>query len=132
VAVSAIPTPVEERQAVPFAVTLQQPWNAGAVNEWNIHSSCNGSERFQLQQGLDEAVQLAEHAKAHIARWGNSSAVYRKWFGNRPTVEALGSYDIIINGDRADALFRCDDPDGNCAAMPSQYQLMVLSQDNKY
>lgn len=119
VAVAAVPTPVEERQAQPFAVTLQQPWNAGAVTEWNIHNSCNASQRYQLQQGLDEAVQLAEHAKAHIARWGNDSAVYRKWFGNRPSVEALGSYDILINGDRANALFRCDDPDGNCGNMPS-------------
>lgn len=79
VAVSAIPTPVEERQAQPFAVTLQQPWNAGAVTEWNIHTSCNASERYQLKKGLAEAVELAEHAKAHIARWGNDSAVYRKW-----------------------------------------------------
>lgn len=119
VAVSAVPTPIEERQAQPFQVTMQQPWNAGAVTEWPI-SGCNASERYQLEQGLAEAVQLAEHAKAHIARWGNSSAVYRKWFGNRPTVEALGSYDVIINGDRGDTLFRCDDPDGNCALMPSQ------------
>ncbi|SMR53314.1 unnamed protein product [Zymoseptoria tritici ST99CH_3D1] len=118
-ALPSVPS-LETRQA-PFEVLQAAPWDAGAVTEWQIHPSCNSSERLQLQQGLDEAVTLATHAKAHINRWGNSSEVYRKYFGNSPPFEAAGAYDIIINGDRAGALFRCDDPDGNCAAFPDEW-----------
>lgn len=117
-AVSA--APIEERQA-PFEITLQAPWNSGAVTEFQIHPSCNASQRLQIQTGLNEAVQLAQHAKEHVLRWGNSSDIFRKYFGaNAPTFEAIGAYDIIVNGDRGNALFRCDDPDGNCALMPSE------------
>lgn len=112
-AVSA--APLTARQA-PFEVLQQAPWNSGAVKEWQIHPSCNASSRHQLSKGLDEAVELASHAKEHILRWGNSSEIYQKYFGNRPTVEAIGSLDIIVNGDKARALFRCDDPDGNCGS----------------
>jgi hypothetical protein len=70
---------------------------------------------------LNEAVQLAQHAKDHINRWGNSSTIYRKYFGNAPTLEAIGAYDSIVNGNKAQTLFRCDDPDGNCAAFPSKW-----------
>ncbi|KAL8970067.1 MAG: hypothetical protein Q9197_004017, partial [Variospora fuerteventurae] len=69
---------------------------------------------MQLRKGLADAVALADHAKAHILRWGNSSEHYRKYFGNAPSGEAIGYYEKVINGDKANALFRCDNPDGNC------------------
>ncbi|KAH1896927.1 hypothetical protein KXV57_001026 [Aspergillus fumigatus] len=90
-------------------------WDAGAVTSFPIHSSCNATQRRQIEAGLNEAVELARHAKAHILRWGNESEIYRKYFGNRPTMEAVGAYDVIVNGDKANVLFRCDNPDGNCA-----------------
>ncbi|GIC90936.1 major allergen Asp F2 [Aspergillus udagawae] len=90
-------------------------WDAGAVTSYPIHSSCNATQRRQIEAGLDEAIELARHAKAHILRWGNESEIYRKYFSNRPTMEAIGAYDVIVNGDKADVLFRCDNPDGNCA-----------------
>lgn len=89
-------------------------WNAGAVHEFRIHPSCNVTERRQLQNGLAEAVALAEHAKQHVLRWGNASELYRKYFGNHPSGEVIGNFDKIANGDRSGMLFRCDDPDGNC------------------
>lgn len=116
--VSAAPTRSEEKRQAPFQITEQAPWNAGAVTQWQIHSSCNSSERYQISKGLDEAVELASHAKDHINRWGNSSDIYQKYFGGNPTVEAIGSLDVIVEGDRGGALFRCDDPDQNCANMP--------------
>ncbi|KAF7131208.1 hypothetical protein CNMCM5793_004258 [Aspergillus hiratsukae] len=30
-------------------------------------------------------------------------------------MEAIGGYDVVINADKAKTLFRCDNPDGNCA-----------------
>ncbi|CAK1354234.1 Major allergen Asp f 2 [Cercospora beticola] len=118
-AVSAAPTGEQnlKRQA-PFSST-QQPWNAGAVNEFRIHNSCNASQTAQLRQGLSEAIVLAQHAKDHINRWGNESTIYRKYFGSAPTAEAIGALDIVVNGNKANSVFRCDDPDGNCANMPT-------------
>ncbi|KPI39708.1 Major allergen Asp f 2 [Cyphellophora attinorum] len=92
----------------------QAPWNAGAVTEYTIHESCNATQASQIADGLREAVELAEHAKAHILRWGNESEIYRKYFGNDPPYTAIGSFDIIGNGDKAGVIFRCDNPDGNC------------------
>ena len=92
-----------------------EPWNAGAVTEYIIHESCNSTQATQIADGLREAVELAEHAKDHILRWGNNSELYRKYFGNDPPVAAIGSYDIVVNGDKNGVIFRCDNPDGNCA-----------------
>lgn len=117
-AVSAAPTPEQKRQA-PFA-SAQLPWNAGEVTEFRIHNSCNASQEYQLRQGLNEAIELAQHAKDHINRWGNESSIYRKYFGNAPTAEAIGALDVVVNGNKASSIFRCDDPDGNCALMPSE------------
>ncbi|KAG8166029.1 hypothetical protein KVR01_004581 [Diaporthe batatas] len=116
--VSAAPTSLGGRQAA-FEVTEQQPWNAGAVTEFRIHPSCNASQAFQLRQGLDDAVALAQHAKEHVLRWGSSSEFYRKYFGNAPTPEVIGAFDTIVNGNKQNALFRCDDPDLNCQNMPT-------------
>ncbi|KAL5001777.1 putative peptidase family-domain-containing protein [Aspergillus recurvatus] len=79
-----------------------------------IHDSCNATEQRQLATALQETVTLVEHAKDHILRWGNESAIYRKYFGDRPSITAIGAYDIIINGNPDNILFRCDNPDGNC------------------
>lgn len=90
-------------------------WDEGAVHEYPIHPSCNATERPQLQQALAEAIALAEHARRHVLRWGNESALYRRYFGNQPSGEVIGNLDKIANGDRGGVLFRCDNPDGNCA-----------------
>ncbi|KAL8703702.1 MAG: hypothetical protein Q9201_003123 [Fulgogasparrea decipioides] len=89
-------------------------WDDGATRDFVIHESCNASETIQLRKGLADAVSLANHAKQHILRWGNSSEHYQKYFGAAPSGEAIGYYEKVINGDRGNALFRCDNPDGNC------------------
>lgn len=90
-------------------------WADGAVTEYQIHSSCNHTQSNQIAAGLDEAVQLARHAKEHVLRWGNSSEHYQKYFGHEPRGEVIGNLDKIVSADRAGILFRCDNPDGNCA-----------------
>jgi hypothetical protein len=89
-------------------------WDEGATKEFRIHPSCNATETTQIRRGLAEAVILAEHAKQHILRWGNESAHYRKYFGDAPSGPAIGNFERIVSGDRSRALFRCDNPDGNC------------------
>jgi hypothetical protein len=106
--VTGTPTPAA---AVPTAT----PWDSGVVNLYPIHSSCNHTEAAQISRGLTEAMALATHTKDHILRWGNSSEIYQKYFGNAPTGEPIGWFDKIANGDKAGVLFRCDNPDGNCA-----------------
>ena len=113
VAVAAPTSQLESRQM--HNVTEPAAWDAGAVNQYTIHESCNSTQAAQIADGLREAVELAEHAKDHILRWGNSSELYRKYFGNDPPYAAIGSYDIVVNGDKTGVIFRCDNPDGNCA-----------------
>ncbi|KAJ5095918.1 hypothetical protein NUU61_005274 [Penicillium alfredii] len=104
----------ENASSHPFSQMALAPWDAGAVSQYPIHSSCNATQRRQIELGLNETIALAEHAKAHILRWRNESEIYRKYFGNRPSMEPVGAFDIVINGDKENALFRCDNPDGNC------------------
>ncbi|OQV07549.1 hypothetical protein CLAIMM_11966 [Cladophialophora immunda] len=114
----AAPSPIQARQEQQTDLAPQQglsAWAKGATTEWQIHSSCNASEARQLRQGLAEAVELAGHASEHILRWGNSSEIYQKYFGDAPTGEAIGFLEKIASGDRGGVLFRCDNPDGNCA-----------------
>ncbi|PVH95413.1 zincin, partial [Periconia macrospinosa] len=101
-------------QTVTASSPAVTPWNTGAVNEFPIHASCNRTEAAQIKRGLDEAITLVTHARDHILRWGNSSEIYQKYFGNASTGEPLGWFAKIASGDKAGVLFRCDNPDGNC------------------
>lgn len=97
------------------AAPRQFDWTAGWTKDYPIHKSCNATLRIQLEQGLDEAVKLAEHARDHILRWGNKSEFFQKYFGNSTTATPLGWYSRIASADKTGMLFRCDDPDRNCA-----------------
>ncbi|KAF4449039.1 hypothetical protein F53441_7689 [Fusarium austroafricanum] len=90
-------------------------WSEGWAKEYPIHHSCNSTLRRQLTTALDETVQLAQHAKDHLLRFGNKSEFVQKYFGNGSTSQPIGWYDRVINADKTGMLFRCDDPDKNCA-----------------
>ncbi|KAG5752300.1 hypothetical protein H9Q69_010737 [Fusarium xylarioides] len=90
-------------------------WSEGWTKDYPIHQSCNATLRRQLVNALDETVQLAQHAKDHLLRWGNESEFKQKYFGNGSTATPIGWYDRVINANKAGMLFRCDDPDKNCA-----------------
>jgi hypothetical protein len=113
-AVRQIPQSSTGTPTLAAAVPTAMPWDSGAVKTYPIHSSCNRTEAAQISRGLTEAMALVAHAKDHILRWGNSSEIYQKYFGNAPTGEPIGWFDKIANGDKAGVLFRCDNPDGNC------------------
>lgn len=90
-------------------------WDEGAASDYTIHVSCNSTERAQLQRALNESTTLAQHAKNHIMRFGNSSDIYVKYFGNTSTTaEPAGWYDKLISGDKNGVIFRCDDIDNKC------------------
>lgn len=104
----------EVRQSAPFQQQISA-WDTGAVTAYPIHSSCNATQRAQIAAGLNETILLASHAKQHILRWGNSSELYQRYFGDLPPYEAIGAFDQVVSGDKGAVLFRCDNPDGNCA-----------------
>ncbi|KAL2822092.1 putative peptidase family-domain-containing protein [Aspergillus granulosus] len=106
----ALAAPIMALPAAQSPVPLEDP----VKSPFPIHHSCNATEQRQIATALQETVDLVSHAKKHILRWGNESAIYRKYFGDRPSITAIGAYDIIINGKNDDVLFRCDNPDGNC------------------
>ncbi|OAA37218.1 major allergen Asp f 2-like protein [Metarhizium rileyi] len=93
-------------------------WSAGWVTEMPIHESCNSSLRTSIRKGLNEMVQLSEHARQHLLRWGHKSEIVQKYFGNGSTAHVVGWFDRIVLADKSDMLLRCDDPDENCDAHP--------------
>lgn len=86
-----------------------------SVTPFPIHASCNVTLRRQLERGLHETVQLARHAKQHLLLHGQESPFVRKYFGNWSTATAIGWYDRVASANKTGMLFRCDDPDRNCA-----------------
>lgn len=115
----AAPAALQARQDSATNTTAEanstaEAWDAGAVTQYPIHSSCNATQRHQLAVGLNETIELAQHARDHVLRWGNNSDIYRQYFGDRPPFEVIGAYDILVDGDKGGVLFRCDNPDGNC------------------
>lgn len=129
----AAPARLETRQESSSNETSSstvEAWDAGAVSQFPIHESCNATQAHQIAVGLNETIQLVEHAKEHVLRYRNSSEIYRRYFGDRPPYEVIGAYDIIASGDKAGVLFRCDNPDGNCN-LPSmlRYSLSTFGKD---
>lgn len=111
--------------------TLQSPsvhdWAEGAVSQYEIHKSCNATETAMLHQAITETEMMAAHARDHILRFGNSSAYYTKYFGKAPTAEPAGWYDRLVRGDKSGVIFRCDDPDQNCATQDGKKNLRPSS-----
>jgi hypothetical protein len=111
-------SPLAPRRDATVTVTASSPaataWDAGAVHDYPIHASCNTTQHAYIKQGLDEAITICSQARDHILRWGNSSEIYQKYFGNSSTGEPLGWFTKIVDGDKSDVHFRCDNIDGNC------------------
>lgn len=101
--------------AAALSSTPSYDWTDGYISEFTIHSSCNATERHELSFGLEQAVLVARHAKEHLLIHGNESVVYQKYFGQGPTAPVIGWLDKIATANRAGLIFRCDDPDQNCA-----------------
>ncbi|KAF1354071.1 zincin [Lizonia empirigonia] len=134
-AVSASPLAARQATTVTVTATAQAPtstaWDAGAVHEYPIHASCNATQRQYIKNGLEETLTICRQARDHILRWGNSSQIYQKYFGNAPTGEPIGWYTKIVDGDKSNILFRCDNIDGNCAqkAPSSSWGLCMFGYD---
>ncbi|CAD0090083.1 unnamed protein product [Aureobasidium vineae] len=94
------------------ATSYPQP--ATEIQGFPIHSSCNGTERNQLEKALEDTIKLARQAANHVLSHGSTSELYAKYFGNASTAEVVGWYEKLIYGDHEGVLFRCDDIDGNC------------------
>ena len=93
-----------------------------------IHGSCNITLRRQLERGLDETVQLARYAKRHLLLHGYESPFVGKYFGNSSTANAIGWYDRVVSANKTGMLFRCDDPDRNCATQEGEYNEPTLNK----
>ena len=103
-------------------------WSKGAVNQYEIHQSCNATETAWLRQALTETEVLAAHARDHIQRFGNSSSFFTKYFGRSSTAEPAGWYDRLVNADKSGVLLRCDDPDLNCATQDGKQPSALFTE----
>lgn len=89
-------------------------WDSRWEQDFQIHESCNATQTNQLTQAFAEVKILAQHAKEHTLRYGNSSEFYHRYFGDAPSGEVVGIYENVILANKTGVLFRCDDPDDNC------------------
>ncbi|KAI4739670.1 zincin [Aureobasidium sp. EXF-12298] len=118
-AVTAAASPViRNREVTTVTVSgtaaTSYPQPAIEIQGFPIHSSCNGTERRQLEKALGDTIKIAQQAAQHIYTHGNESTLYTKYFGQAPTAGVIGWYEKLIHGDHDGILFRCDDIDGNC------------------
>lgn len=90
-------------------------WSADWKTKFPIHESCNATLRAQLEDALDETQQLAQHARDHLLKFGHKSEFVQKYFGNSSTATPAGWFDRVVAADKTGMVFRCDDPDKNCA-----------------
>ncbi|RMZ82563.1 hypothetical protein DV738_g1470, partial [Chaetothyriales sp. CBS 135597] len=103
--------------AAPTAISPRTDYantDGGVGSPFPLHKSCNTTQAHLLAKGLNETIELVTVARDHVLKYANKSELYRKFFGNRPPYEVIGAYELVINGDKSDVLFRCDNPDGNC------------------
>jgi hypothetical protein len=117
----AASSPLHPRSsAAPSVPDFPTIWADGAVPGYPIHSSCNATLRRQLERALGETVALAGHAKNHLLRWGHDSPFVQKYFGNGSTAVPIGWFERVVAADKASIVFRCDDPDKNCATQSGE------------
>ncbi|KAG9254024.1 putative peptidase domain-containing protein [Emericellopsis atlantica] len=90
-------------------------WSEGWETKYPIHESCNATKHAALEFALDETMQLAQHARDHLLRFGDKSDLVKKYFGNSSTAVPIGWFDRVVSADKSAMTFRCDDPDKNCA-----------------
>ncbi|KAK0523049.1 Prenylated Rab acceptor protein 1 [Tilletia horrida] len=84
--------------------------------DFPIHESCNASQTLQLRRGFDDMARLLQSARDHLLHHGNSSELFKTYFGaGADPATPLGIYERLLEGDKTGTLFRCDDPDRNCA-----------------
>lgn len=58
----------------------------------------------------------------------NESKLFQKYFGQGPTAPVIGWLDKIATGNRDGVIFRCDDPDKNCATQKGKFSSSLPTQ----
>lgn len=94
-------------------------WNEGESDAYTIYQTCNVTNRNQLLKGFENLKEITAHARDHILRFGNSSEIFIRYFGQAASAEPLGWYAKFVDGDKGKIVFRCDDIDGFCSQNPT-------------
>ncbi|KAK4664550.1 Prenylated Rab acceptor protein 1 [Podospora pseudopauciseta] len=115
-AVSASPLGRQEITTTTTTTIISNTGSSSTTPAFPIHSSCNSTLSHQLTRAFDETVTLASVARDHLLEHGQSSPFVKKYFGpNSTTIAPLGVLSRVASAARGKMLFRCDDPDRNCA-----------------
>ncbi|GAO48720.1 hypothetical protein G7K_2890-t1 [Saitoella complicata NRRL Y-17804] len=89
-------------------------WYNNGTNDITIHESCNATQATQIGKALDDMKALASHARDRVLRYGSNDTLYQLYFGNGDPASVIGTFSRLVEGDKTDVLFRCDNPDNNC------------------
>ncbi|SCU79714.1 LANO_0A07272g1_1 [Lachancea nothofagi CBS 11611] len=115
-----------DRKTNQASTTRPKQANVEAV-EWDspqlptFYPTCNGSDLEALQEAFQETLNVTAHARSRIMAYGSNDQIYQRWFGDGSIYTVLGTLEAVAEIPKEDALFRCDDIDGLCAANPNYY-----------
>ena len=102
-ALFALSVAVSSANAAPFTSFLQAraAVNVGTEESvesvWKIHESCNGTQRAQIQRGVDDMKKLAHNSINHILNHPNDE-FFTKYFGaNADPAPVIGYYEQLVS-----------------------------------
>lgn len=108
--------------------TSGSAWNPDFQKDFTINNTCNASESSVLSSALHQAIEVSEHARQHLLRYGNSSDIFKKYFGHNPPFIPLGVYDFLSNGNKGNFTFGCQDFEKKCNSTTSGFYVYKKSQ----
>lgn len=85
------------------------------------HNSCNITNQRMINGALSDTLEVSSFARDRLLANGTSDEIYKRWFGDAPLFTVAGVIENTIQGVKDDLLFRCDDPQGGCAANPTSW-----------
>ncbi|GME95669.1 unnamed protein product [Ambrosiozyma monospora] len=86
-----------------------------------IQSTCNATNVRMINAGLQDSIEAASFARQRLLEKGSNDDVYKKWFGDGSIYEVLGLISYLVEAEKSDISYRCDDVDGSCASHPTSW-----------
>lgn len=78
--------------------TVVSSYDKKLVTDFPIHSSCNASNRLQLERGLFDLKRMLRTTIDHLLLYGNRSELFVTYFGAQANVATpLGVYERVLN-----------------------------------
>ncbi|GME78290.1 unnamed protein product [Ambrosiozyma monospora] len=86
-----------------------------------ILDTCNATNVRMLNSAFQDSIEATSFARQRLLVNGASDGIFKRWFGDGSIYEVLGLLNYLVESEKSDIIYRCDDIDGNCAAHPETW-----------